>query len=464
MPEPGASPMHDLDATLVASATPPGRGGVGCVRISGPEAGAVAGALFRPGRAGFPEPGGPPRFGRFLGRDGRPVDHGFLVLFAPAASYTAEPVAELWPHGSPAVLAELVAAAVAAGARPAGPGEFTYRALRRGRLDLARAEAVRDLVAARTLYQARVAFAQAQGELSRRLRPVREALADAVARAEAAVEFSEESETHLPPGRLRREIGAAREEVLGLLAGFRTGRVAREGASLAIAGAPNVGKSSLFNRLIERDRAIVAATPGTTRDTVEECVDLEGIPLRLVDTAGLRELADPVEAEGVRRAREAAEEADLVLLVLDASRDPEPQERSALERFAQDGKRERTLVALNKSDLPGAMGAPLPRPDALRVSALTGLGLGDLKALLRERLVGGGPVEEPVLTDARHARALEEAVGALDRAARTEAAGLSEELTLDDLHDALLHLGEITGEQARADLYDRIFSTFCIGK
>jgi tRNA modification GTPase len=456
--------MHDLDATIVASATPPGRGGVGCVRISGPQASAVAGALFRPGRAGFPEPGGPPRFGRFLGRDGRPLDHGYLVLFEPSASYTAEPAAELWPHGSPAVLRELLAAAVAAGARPAGPGEFTYRALRRGRLDLARAEAVRDLVAARTLYQARVAFAQAEGELSRRLRPVREVLADVIARAEAAVEFSEESETHLEPGRLREAIGEARDGILALLAGFRTGRIAREGASLVIAGAPNVGKSSLFNRLVDRERAIVAATPGTTRDTVEECVDLEGIPLRIIDTAGLRDLADPVEAEGVRRARAAVQEADLVLLVLDASLNPGPEERLAFERALGNAGPERTLVALNKSDLRGTLSVPLPRPDALRVSARTGLGLGDLKARIRRRLVGAGPVEEPVLTDARHARALEQAVRALETAARTDASPLSEELTLEDLREAMRCLGEITGELAPADLYDRIFSTFCIGK
>ncbi|MBZ5639725.1 MAG: tRNA uridine-5-carboxymethylaminomethyl(34) synthesis GTPase MnmE [Acidobacteriia bacterium] len=464
MPAPAAFPMHDLDATIVAGASPPGRGGVGCVRISGPAAFSVAGALFTPGRGGPPVPGGPPRFGRFLGRDGRALDHGFLVLFVPGASYTGEATAELWPHGSPAVLAELVQAAVASGALPAGPGEFTYRALRRGRLDLARAEAVRDLVAARTLFQARVAFAQAEGALSRRLRPLRESLADLVARGEAAVEFVEESETHLPPGRLERELAEARETVGGLLAGFRTGRIAREGAALAIAGAPNVGKSSLFNRLLERDRAIVAPTPGTTRDTLEECVDLDGIPLRLVDTAGVRELTDAVEAEGVRRAREAVEQADLVLLVLDASRDPEPEELAALDRISGKGRSGRRLVALNKSDLPGALDVPIPCPETVRVSALTGLGLDELRALLLERLVGEGPVEEPVLTDARHAHALEAALEALERAARTETAGLSEELVLEDLHDALRHLAEITGELAPADLYERIFSTFCIGK
>ncbi len=456
--------MHDLEETLVAIATPPGRGGVGCVRISGPAAADVARVLFRPGASGDAEPGGPPRFGRFVGSDGRAVDHGYLVLFAAGASYTGEPAAELWPHGSPAVLAELVAAAVAAGARPAGPGEFTYRALRHGRLDLARAEAVRDLVAARTLYQARVAFAQAEGALSRRVQPVREALADLVARTEAAVEFAEESETHLPGGRLRNGIASVRDAIRELLAGFRAGRVAREGALLAISGAPNVGKSSLFNRLLMRDRAIVAATPGTTRDTLEEYLDLEGIPVRIVDTAGIREIADPVEEEGVRRAREAAAGADLVLLVMDASRDPGHVERHALERADAEGRTSATVVVLNKSDLPGALDVPLPCPGALRVSALTGLGLGELKSALLARLVGSGPIDEPVLTDARHAAALEAAAGALESAARAEADGLSEELLLEDLHDALRRLGEITGDPGRDDLYERIFSTFCIGK
>ena len=456
--------MHDLDTTLVAGATPPGRGGIACVRIGGPLAWAVALTLFRPGRKGAAEPGGPPRFGRFLGRDGEPVDHGYLVLFAADASFTGEPVAELWPHGNPAVIGEIVSAAIAAGATPAGPGEFTYRALRHGRLDLARAEAVRDLVAARTLYQARVAFAQAEGRLSLRVRPVREALADLAARAEAAVEFAEEAETHLPAGRLRGGIAAALVEIERLLAGSRIGRVAREGATLALAGAPNVGKSSLFNRLLDRDRAIVSAVPGTTRDTLEECVDLGGIPVTLVDTAGLREIADPVEEAGVRRAWEAAARSDLALLVLDASRPLLPAEEEMLGRLAGDAARDRALVALNKSDLPGARQAPLPLPGALRVSALTGEGIEELRAEMRARLLGAEPLEDPVVTNVRHADALHEAERALRQAAAAEEKGLSEEWLLEDLNEALSRLGDITGELAPEDLYDRIFSTFCIGK
>ncbi len=433
------------------------------MRLSGPAAHGIALRLFRPVGAA-PEPGGPPRFGRFLGRDGAPLDHGYVVLLDPRASYTAEEAAELWAHGSPPVLAELVEASVAAGAAPAGPGEFTFRALRHGRLDLARAEAIRDLVAARTAYQARLAFAQAEGALSRRVTPVRDALADLVARAEAAVEFVDEEETHLPAGALERGIRAGREACAALLAGFRAGRVVREGATVVIAGAANVGKSSLFNRLLARERAIVAASPGTTRDTLAESLDLGGIPVRLVDTAGLREVEDEVESEGVRRAREAAVEADLVLLVLDGSRPLAPAEREILDRLRPGADAERTVVAVNKTDLPGVGQAPLPHPDALRVSALEGLGLDALAEAIRSRLFRTGPLEDPVVTDARHARTLEEADAALGRAAGAAGAGFSEEIVLEELREAVRHLGEITGELARDDLYERIFSTFCVGK
>lgn len=453
--------MHDPDTTLVAVASPPGRGGVGCVRLSGAEAERIARALFRAGRSGDAERGGAPRFGRFLARDRRPIDHGYLVLFEPGASFTGEPVAELWAHGSPAVLAELVEAAVVEGAVPAGPGEFTYRALRHGRLDLARAEAIRDLVASRTLYQARLAFAQAEGALSRRVAPLRDGLADLIARGEAAVEFADEAETHLPAGGLSPGIEEARRACEAVLAGFRAGRVVREGATLAITGAPNVGKSSLFNRLLERERAIVAAQPGTTRDTVAETLDLGGIPVRLVDTAGIREEGDELESEGMRRAREARETADLVLWVLDASRPLDASERQELERPA-DGRP--TVLAMNKSDLPGAATAPLPRPGALRVSALTGEGLPVLRRELRARLAVEGSLEDPVISDARHALALERAGGALDAASRAAASGLPDELVLEDLREAMHHVGEITGELGTDDLYERIFATFCIGK
>jgi tRNA modification GTPase len=278
--------------------------------------------------------------------------------------------------------------------------------------------------------------------------PLRELLEEWIARGEAAVEFVDESETHLPGGTMRQAIERARASCAELLRGFRTGRIVRDGAALAVVGLPNAGKSSLFNRLLERERAIVT--------------DLSGIPVTLIDTAGLREAHDPAESEGVRRARLAREEADLVLLVLDGSRPLEPEECEALERAAGESEQARTVVVLNKCDLPQAV-EERPR-NALPVSALTGEGLGPLREELHTRLVGAGPVEDPVVTDARHADALSRTDAALERAARAADEGLSEELLLEDLKLAMRHLGEIVGEMGNEELYDRIFSTFCIGK
>lgn len=452
--------MHALDTTLVAVGTPPGRGGVGCLRLSGLAAYDIARALFRARGARGAQPGGAPCFGRFLDRDRRPLDHGFLVLFDPEHAFSGEPTAELWTHGSPAVLGELVQAAVAAGAVAAGPGEFTYRALRNGRLDLARAEAIRDLVAARTAFQARVAAAQAEGALSRRLAPLREALADLLARGEAAVEFADESEAHLPEGALTGGIREAAAQARRLLEGFEAGRLVREGATVALTGIPNVGKSSLFNALLSRERAIVSAVPGTTRDTLEEHVDLDGIPVRIVDTAGLRPAGDPIEAEGVRRARAAIDEADLVLIILDATREPDADERAALGRAASDDPA-RTIVVANKVDLRPEAG---PIEGAIPVSALTGEGLVRLREAMRERLVGTERLEDPILTDARHAAALRGAADGMERALAAAAAGVPEDLILEDLREAMRALGEITGAFDDEALYDRIFSTFCIGK
>ena len=452
--------MHDLSTTLAAVATAPGRGGIGCVRISGPDAYAIAESLFQQ-RAGSPFPSdGRPHFGTFLDEDRREIDHGYLVAFAPERAYTGEPTVELWPHGSPPVLDALTRAAVARGAKPSGPGEFTYRALRRGRLDLARAEAVRDLIAARTVYQARVAFTQVEGALARRLAPLRESLIDLVARGEAAIEFADEAETHLAAGGLARGLDAALASAQALLVDANRGRIVREGARVALSGVTSVGKSSIFNRLLGRDRAIVSPVPGTTRDTLEETLEIGGIPVALIDTAGVRDAGDDVEAEGVRRARAAAGEADLVILVIDASRSLRDDERDALTERLSRGSAE-TIVVANKIDLAPA-GGGLPSPRAIPISALTGEGLDALREAIREILCGAGPREDPVLTNVRHAAALQETVLALDRA--RQALPLGEEVVLEDLRAALTSLGGITGELANEDLYDRIFSTFCIGK
>jgi len=453
--------MHDLGTTLVAVGTPPGRGGIGCLRLSGSEAEPIARRLFLPARQPAGVTGDGPRFGRFVDRAGRPIDHGFLVVFPAGRSYTGEASAELWSHGSPAVLAELVATAIAAGARPAGPGEFTYRALRNGRLDLPRAEAIRDLIEARTAYQARVAFSQAEGALSRRLAPLRGLLEDCLARGEAAIEFVDEGETRQREGAIADAVRQARSECCELLAAFETGRVVRNGAVVTITGQPNVGKSSIFNRLLGRDRSIVAELPGTTRDTVAEDLDIAGIPARLVDTAGLRETTDPVETEGVRRAQVARREADVTVLVLDGSRPLGALETSVIEEARTDGGR--TILVRNKSDLVRQDWSG-SRIETIEVSAWTGDGLPKLREAIAHRLRGSGILEDPILTNARHAEAVLGAETALARAAGGIDEGFSDEVILEDLKLALQHLDEITGDFTTEDLLDRIFSSFCIGK
>jgi tRNA modification GTPase len=449
--------MHDLSTTLVAVASPPGRGGVGCLRISGDRAAAVAQALFEPAGQGSDQ-SKKLVFGRFLDRDHTPLDHGYLVLFEAVNSFTGESTAELWTHGSPAVLQELLDTAIAAGAVAAGPGEFTYRALRNGRLDLARSEAIQDLIEARTRYQARVAFEQTEGNLSRRIAPLTAELEEWIARGEAAVEFSDEAETHLPAGRLAAVIDGTIAKCNELVAGYRTGRVVRDGARLVLVGRPNVGKSSLFNRLLEEDRAIVTEIAGTTRDTLEEDLVLDGIPVRLIDTAGLREVRDAIEIEGVSRAHRALEQADLVLFVLDGSRETDELERDTLTRVETEAGR--WVAVVNKSDLPQRM-----RLNGTRtVSAKNGDGVAELRAELREQLLGNTPAEHPLVTNGRHAAALEQARTTLTRAATAVKEGLSEEWVLEDLKQARRELAVVTGEFGVEDLYDRIFSTFCIGK
>jgi tRNA modification GTPase len=453
--------VHDLSTTLAAVATAAGRGGIGCVRISGPEAYTIARGMFE-ARERFELPDtGRPRFVTFVDDDGHAIDHGYVVAFSPERAYTGEPTVELWTHGSPPVLEALTRGAVGRGARPAGPGEFTYRALRRGRLDLARAEAVRDLIAARTLYQARVAFAQVDGALGRRLAPLKDALIDLVARGEAAIEFADEAETHLAEDGLAVGLRDATALARSLLGEAQRGRIVREGARVALTGATSVGKSSLFNLLLGRDRAIVSPIAGTTRDTLEESIDLGGIPVTLTDTAGVRTSADLIEAEGVRRAREAAEDADLVVVVLDGSRDQTNDERqNVAERLAVVGSR--AIIVSNKSDLVPATMNEAPWPGAIPVSALTGDGLPALREAILRTLSIEDPREPPVVTSIRHAAALERVAHALGRA--NAALALGDEIVLEELREALTALGEIAGEVANDDLYDRIFSTFCIGK
>ncbi len=470
-PETSTPPSTGTE-TIVAISTPPGRGGIGVVRLSGPGAIAVAWGLFRPGRKGL-DPAlvspGQAAFGCFVGPGGAAIDHGYLVAFRPPGSFTGEETAELWSHGSPAVARLLVEAAVALGARPATPGEFTLRAFLNGRIDATQAEAIRDLIEARTAFQVKVAHDQVLGRISSEVDRLKNRLAEVLARLEASIEFSDEAEAgrFLPAGGVGAEVREVRSALETLAGTYDRGRRVREGASVALVGSPNVGKSSLFNRLLEEDRAIVTPIAGTTRDILEETLDLRGVPVSLLDTAGLHEPRDEAGAEAVRRARDAMTAADLLLLVLDWSRPLGEDDRALLQGLDAG----RSIVVLNKIDLACGVGPDEAlrlkrRHGALEVSARSGAGVEALRLRLEESVTAGtaGSREEAFITNVRHRDLLIKAAAALARAERGARDGVSEEYLLLDYREAIDRLGEITGEVAIDDIYERIFKSFCIGK
>lgn len=485
------SPAPPSDDTIVAISTPPGRGGIGAVRLSGPQAGAIAGHLFRAARSvapnrgtsdsGTPDSGesvdgartvaepGRAIFGSLLGPDGGPIDQGYLIRFRPPRSFTGEEVAELWAHGSPPVLRALVEAAVARGARPATPGEFALRAFLNGRIDATQAEAIRELVEARTLHQARVAHAQSTGTVARAVAELKERLVETVAHVEAAIEFAEEPEAtrFLPEGGILARARGVRFAIERLAASFERGRRIRDGAVVALSGRPNVGKSSLFNRLLSEERAIVTPLAGTTRDLLEETIEMDGVPVLLVDTAGLHAPGDEAEAEAVRRARAAAAGADQVIVVLDWSRPLRAEEMESLDGMDAT----RAIVVLNKVDATCGIGLDRvlylrKRHDVLEVSARTGAGLEDLRRRLLSRVSPAGALrpDELFLTSLRQRDLLTRAAESLRRAEAAGRDGLGGECIALDLREALDRLGEITGEVGLDEIYDQLFSRFCIGK
>ncbi len=446
--------------TIVAISTPPGRGGIGMVRVSGPEARAVVEPLLRMRR---PLAAGRVRFAEILDpADGRTVlDEAVVTFFGAPHSYTTEDVVEVACHGSPVLLDAVVRACLARGARLAEPGEFTQRAFLAGRLDLTQAEAVHDLIASSTLHQARVAAAQLGGALSRTAAPVKLRLVELIATLEAGVDFAEDDLDLLPQAEIAGRIGAIAEPLRELAASYRYGRIVREGFTLAIVGRPNAGKSSLFNRLLARDRAIVTAQPGTTRDPITETLALDGIPVHLVDTAGLREAPLGAEGEaeraGIARTGAAMAEADVILHVLDATAPFTAEDAATLASFM--GRPH--LVVLNKSDLkPGST----PPAQAILTSALTGLGLDTLRAAILATLTEAPPHEAPLLTNLRQQQAIAAAVEALGAAHRAAVEALPHELLLLDLYTALEALDRLTGATSTEDILSLIFSTFCIGK
>ena len=450
--------MFATDDTIVAIATPPGRGGLGIVRLSGPAALQVAAAVvsrrapLEPRRATFTRVRGadPPSSGA--------TDTVVVTSFPAPHSYTGQDVVEISAHGSPVVLRGIVRAAIEAGARLAQPGEFTLRAFLSGKLDLIQAEAVADLIAAATPLQARMAFDQLEGTLTRKIADVDGELFDLIARLEASLDFPEEGYHFVEPSEIAQRIGAVVERLDTLLGDARRGRVIREGATVVIAGRPNVGKSSLFNALAGFERAIVTDVPGTTRDLVTESIDIAGIAVTLVDTAGARATLDVVEREGVSRASQARAIADLVLVVVDGSEALTDDDLLLLE---QTGGRARIVVS-NKADRPAVAGAAA----ALRVSAMRGDGLEELGRAIARELTGGEVLHDsPDISNARHVRLLEEAMAHL-KSARDAAAGARtpEEFLLSDLQAARARFDEIVGLRTPDDVLRHIFERFCVGK
>lgn len=460
--------------TIVAIATPPGEGGVGIVRLSGSRALEVGRALVQPARR-TTWPSRRLVYGHVVDKDsGRRVDEVLAVYMAAPHTYTAEDVFEIHCHGGPAPLHGVVELALRHGTRPAGRGEFTLRAFLNGRLDLSQAEAVLDVVRARTPTALHVAVEHLAGGLSRRLRPVVDELMGVLAFLEASIDFVEEDIPAATSASLLARLGRADEGLQALLATARHGIILREGLRAVLAGAPNVGKSSLLNRLLRADRAIVTPVAGTTRDTVEEPANIGDLPVYLVDTAGLTESDDPVEQLGVQRSRSAIAAADLLLLLADASRPLDQRDREAIGTARTLAPDTPALLVINKADLPRVLDpadarslfAGRPPASTVILSAATGAGLEELEEAIATVALGGATLtpDTALIDNARHRRALEEALDAL----RATCMGLRSTAPLDlvcsDLRAAVTALGTITGQDVTDDLLSRIFGEFCIGK
>ena len=494
----------NTDDTIVAISTPAGRGGLGVVRLSGCAALRIAQQVLRQpaeivGSGAKPGETAPTkeadtknplglrpwrvRSAELPDEQGTVIDRALVTYFRKPHSYTAEDVIEISCHGSPVVLQFLIGRCLWAGARLAEPGEFTLRAFLNGRIDLTQAEAVGDLIEAQTLYQAKVAAQQIEGAVSHRIAPLKKQLVDLISLLEAGIDFAEDDVSVLSSKGIEERLKPLEQGLAQLADSFRTGKIIQQGLTLAIVGRPNVGKSSLFNCLLEMDRAIVTATPGTTRDLVSETVELGGVPLRFVDTAGIREAFDEAESIGVRKSYEAAADSDLALLVLDGAEALRGEDHDLLRRLYALGK---LLVVVNKCDLPllfsreqwreaiqkvilesqENISQPARNIPVLLVSALKRQGMEELRETILATVLPAlaGERESQFLTNVRQERLLRESLEALSAARQSLAANVPHEMLLLDLYNALRPLDAITGETTVEDILTNIFSTFCIGK
>lgn len=456
--------LTDKQDTIVAIATAPGEGGIGIVRLSGCQAEELLLRYFEPAAGRDRLVSHQLYYGRLKSLNGEMVDEVMAVIMRAPRSYTREDVVEVQCHGGLIVLRRIVDMFVDAGARLARPGEFTLRAFLNGRIDLARAEAVIDVIRSRSDAACRVALGQMEGRLSRRIYHFREVISDLLAEVEAGIDFPEEELELKDQERLMSGAETIEREISSLLDSFDSGRILREGLSILIFGKPNVGKSSLMNSLLGEARTIVSDIPGTTRDTVEESLVLRGLPLRLIDTAGVRQSVDPIEAEGVKRAQAKVGGADLVLLVIDGSSELDADDHEAL--AACDSAR--TLLVVNKQDLGVCpLSEKFANLPAVAISARNGTGVDLLVDGVSEFFTascGGEGQETTMLSDRRHREALLLARNALQRFRASLEQDHPTEFGAIELREALNALGEITGETAPEDILEKIFTRFCIGK
>lgn len=459
----------EQEETIAAIATPLGVGGIGILRLSGETAIAVADAMFRPRRGGRlgDRPSHRAVYGDIVEGD-RAVDEAIALLMRAPYSYTREDVAEIQCHGGSVILCRALALALSHGARLAEPGEFTKRAFLHGRLDLAQAQGVMEVIAAKTEASLRLAAGHLSGRFSDRIRAIRQKMLEIIAHLEVTIDFSEDDVDEVVAEDVHRQVTQLLEDIEGMLATESAGRILRDGLTTAIVGRPNVGKSSLLNALLREERAIVTDVPGTTRDSIEEYAEVGGIPLRLIDTAGIREAADDVEKIGIQRAKQAMEKASLVLALFDVAA-PLTAEDEAMCALLQEKKE--VLLLLTKADRPALLSKEtlLERAPGRRVIALsakTGEGLEALGDAVREVVYGAaGPREESAfVATAREAAELQKAAAHLRTACETLEEGLGEDFITIDLRAAWTALGKIIGETVGEDIIDEIFSRFCIGK
>ena len=480
--------MQNENDTIAAIATPPGVGGIGVIRVSGPDAFSLVMPLFRQPHQRNEQPQSHMlTYGHIIDPATDEIVDEVLVAFMNAPrTYTSESVVEIQGHGGPLVLQRMLRLVLLQGARMANPGEFTLRAFLNGRLDLAQAEAVMDLIGAQTEAGQRLAMQQLRGRISAQVEDARTAILGVVARIEASIDFPEEDVPIPQPQELHPLIARTQQQVDTLLAGAEQGKLYRQGLRTAIIGRPNVGKSSLLNALLRTERAIVTPIAGTTRDTVEEVANLRGIPLHLIDTAGITPSSDPVEQIGVQRSRAAAESADVVLLVFDGSEPLTAQDRQVSQELAamgfgngtvtdsngtNFGRHRPVIVVVNKADCVQRLNGEdvqrlWPESPIVNTSTLTGTGLPQLEETIAELVLAGKSLhsESVLVTSMRHSEALRRAAEHLRAASTTLERRLPLDFVSIDLRAAYDTLGEITGETASDDLLERIFSEFCIGK